>query len=189
MAAPIPACPAQSRGGDSRPHPSLRRTATSGNRGCGRGSGPAPHGPWLPGTGAWGGASGGAGGPRVLVPARVCCFASRTALRVWPWLCASLASRLPCLMPFRASRLRCPAGHSRAFPPSPLGHSADLCSPAHGLGRPLKGAALGLGRGVLGGVSCPWPFENWEGENGLQRPREKTWCGKELIRPEHFFFF
>ena len=63
MAAPIPACPAQSRGGDSRPGPWPRQTATSGNRGCGRGSGPAPHGPWFPGTGARGGASGRAGVP------------------------------------------------------------------------------------------------------------------------------
>ena len=85
-------------------------------------------------------------------------------------------------MPFRASRLQCPGGHSRAFPLSSPGDSADLCSPAQGLGRPLNGAALGLGRGVLGGGSCPWPFENshWEGESGLQRPREGLDVEKNL---------
>ena len=143
------------------------------------------------GTGARGGASGRAGVRRVLVPDRVGCLASRTPLRAWPWLCPSFASCLPCLMPFRASRLRCSAGHSRAFPPSPPWHSADLCSPAHGLGRPLKGAVLGLGKSVLGRGSCPWPFENshWEGENGLQRPREGLDVENNLSGLSILFFF
>lgn len=91
MAAPLPACPAPPRGGASRPCPSPRQPAASGNPGLGAGLPcPAPHCPRLPGTGARGGASGRSAFGRVLLPRPVyrlpgsCGRESRAALRGGP---------------------------------------------------------------------------------------------------------